>query len=625
VEKRQTKKGKTWKVTCDHYTQQKVTRTTFALDVRVLRQILNIPDVSLKHLTTLTADQARAFVVKNYGVLQVQGPRLQLLEVGKNKHLLALEKLRCQMDDALAEFAEMKKRFTLKKCGFNEYYSLQEGLGVPVGRMNELTAEQIATAVGGIKKRHLRRHAISIVKVVLTHTRKPDLLRDVLIKLDPRAGGTSVIEAFQEHSTWRSDLMDKLRQRHQGRISSSSAYSEKRLKSAMYADCRSLRFIDDNASGMYDIPKTSKGQPVRWFMNNADADMTEQMLLAFGRDVKIQNDRVRSEESAHQSIPLVSNMLYMLKKGVADTFASVNSIQHFTVDRIVGQIPNLRVIADKSVRRTFTDAEVTAMFKEIEDDSRFMLILTILREIGLRNGAISYMRYSCLVDANHIPRHTCRVSEKGNVIREFLTSSNLKTRIAAYVHTLRAEFDDIDADEFYMFGHRDHSSPCTTLLKSLETIAARAKVTINVHPHAFRHTIVGKLIDAGNSIEIVSKFMGHKKVDTTMRHYWIQSAEAISKNIKNPFMATYHNAEEKKDAMDEALELSQRKVETALRIIQVYNTELATFCGETPAALELKDRIFEKIPNLAGLLSMMAESLDGDESVCSSMSQLSSL
>ena len=42
---------------------------------------------------------------------------------------------------------------------------------------------------------------------------------------------------------------------------------------------------------------------------------------------------------------------------------------------------------------------------------------------------------------------------------------------------------------------------------------------INVHPHAFRHTIVGALIDAGNSMDVVSKYMGHANVSTAADNY----------------------------------------------------------------------------------------------------------
>lgn len=60
-----------------------------------------------------------------------------------------------------------------------------------------------------------------------------------------------------------------------------------------------------------------------------------------------------------------------------------------------------------------------------------------------------------------------------------------------------------------------------------------------MHAHAFRHTIVGQLMDAGNSMEVVSKFMGHKSSGVTNRHYWTVSVQELNERMNNPFMGKF--------------------------------------------------------------------------------------
>eukprot|EP00959_Pyramimonas_sp_CCMP1952_P409072 8572793-Pyramimonas_sp.AAC.1 len=75
-----------------------------------------------------------------------------------------------------------------------------------------------------------------------------------------------------------------------------------------------------------------------------------------------------------------------------------------------------------------------------------------------------------------------------------------------------------------------------SLHEGLKAIAFKANVTdVKMHAHAFRHTIVGKLMHAGNPMELVSKFMGHKSVNITSQHYWVPTTQEIHNKLKNPF------------------------------------------------------------------------------------------
>ena len=117
-------------------------------------------------------------------------------------------------------------------------------------------------------------------------------------------------------------------------------------------------------------------------------------------------------------------------------------------------------------------------------------------------------------------------------------------------------------------------------------------------------------------MELVSKFMGHSNTHTTSTNYWLTNVQQLANTMNNPFMASYHTEEAKKEAYVEALEDAQLKIVTSLKIINIYNQELAKYSIEVPDSGELVKRIRTRIPNLANLLDNIARS-EGDASTTS--------
>ena len=225
---------------------------------------------------------------------------------------------------------------------------------------------------------------------------------------------------------------------------------------------------------------------------------------------------------------------------------------------------------------------------------------------------------------DHVPRTTCAVPEKGKVFRHFVTSPNLQKRIIVYVNDLRNRHIIGDPSKFFMFNIHDPKQPASEGLLGtlLNETATKACVPIHVHAHAFRHTLVGKLMQtAGNDLSTVSKFMGHKSSDTTSRYYWLTNVKELADTINNPFMATYHSKAEEKEAYIEENEIQRKKVDVALRIIHSYNTILSECMQEDPQSTVLKKfktRVFEAIPDLEKLLKNIAASIGDSTSTSSS-------
>ena len=174
-------------------------------------------------------------------------------------------------------------------------------------------------------------------------------------------------------------------------------------------------------------------------------------------------------------------------------------------------------------RRTLTEHELQRMREVCKDNPRDTLLLTILCEIGLRRSALANLRYSMICDENGQPRHTCAVPEKMRKVRHFVTSLTLKQSIQSFCHAFFDTRPDYK-DDFYVFHVKDpRTAPAgNTMLTFCKRIAKRAGITqVAVYPHMFRHTIVGMLMEAGNSIDVVSRYMGHGTSIVTGQHYWV--------------------------------------------------------------------------------------------------------
>ena len=118
-----------------------------------------------------------------------------------------------------------------------------------------------------------------------------------------------------------------------------------------------------------------------------------------------------------------------IRKKCPISLGSRNKYLHFKEDRETIEQSNIDTIE-------YTEEEIDAMINVVESDSKDKLLITILREIGLRNSAICNLKFRDIVDDYNCPKHLCRVKEKGNKYREFVTTPNIKKILVTYIHEL---------------------------------------------------------------------------------------------------------------------------------------------------------------------------------------------
>ena len=155
--------------------------------------------------------------------------------------------------------------------------------------------------------------------------------------------------------------------------------------------------------------------------------------------------------------------------------------------------------------------------------------------------------------------------------------------------------------------HAPLSSP--GLGHALKSIANAAGVTeVIVHPHAFRHTIVGQLIDAGNLMEIVSKFMGHAYVSTTATSYWVPNVLELAEKMNNPFTGQFQQRVQETSQMQVQHDLLHRNFLALGKLHHQLRALLRVSAADGVSAAEAEQRYADLVPNEEALLRAILES-----------------
>ena len=290
------------------------------------------------------------------------------------------------------------------------------------------------------------------------------------------------------------------------------------------------------------------------------------------------NTRVKSKVSHHhQALSPISSAIWFLQRlgKICECHEYISSLK---CSIYLNQIENKSELLDWNKRRTYTGEEIDAMLSVVDSDNKDKLLITVLREIGLRNSALCNLRISDIVNEFRQPKHLCRVKEKGNKYREFITSPNIKAILVSYIHEIQDIMDEPDGHDRWVFSRNERLKTKmrpSTLNNVLKRIAAKAGVTdVNVQAHTFRHTLVGNLIDAGNNVETVSKFIGHRSVDTTITYYWLKNIEDLSKEIINPFNRIYESEQEHQQEIDDEVSILNKKIDACFQIIGLMQSEI---------------------------------------------------
>lgn len=186
----------------------------------------------------------------------------------------------------------------------------------------------------------------------------------------------------------------------------------------------------------------------------------------------------------------------------------------------------------------------TIKHQETERDFLTSIELEIIR------SACKTLRERALV--NFLYSTACRVSETCDMLISDVDFESQTVTIrhgkgdkfrksylnASAIISLKAYLDSRNDDSPYLFVRNRNYLTGTLQLKpkaielEISKILSRTSISKNIVPHSFRHTAATSALQHGMPVDQVQKFLGHSKIDTTLRYARTSDDDIKSSHIK---------------------------------------------------------------------------------------------
>lgn len=357
---------------------------------------------------------------------------------------------------------------------------------------------------------------------------------------------------------WHESLCEEMRDFAEHNVAR-TAYPRSLLKMTMVNFRRLLALLERYAA------ETNFQSLEKFFAEATVADVRLSLQFA-ARQCTVRNDRVKNARQGHHARRFVESAVRWIRL-LRHRWGCAGALDQLTVMDILRGVPNRRIPADPTVRRIYTNEEQEKM-QAMALGPAEALMITLLTHVGLRAGAIANMKYETLLNPDHSPRLVCKILEKGRQTRIFHPPDVVRTRARILSDYLRTQHDEDALRGCYLLNLRNIRQPLSvhTVERVVQAIGERAGVEgVRVLPHSFRHTLVTKLLKVGNSLDTVSKWIGHADVSTTASFYWLPNTSDLS--MIDPFSSSSTSTREH---TPEDLSLLQTKLRACRAVIDTY-------------------------------------------------------
>ncbi len=395
--------------------------------------------------------------------------------------------------------------------------------------------QEIYTQLQDILKGVNMGRKIPICASILNSLNKQDLADELLQyfidkKLPP-------FEIFRTETKWKTELVNELFPIITKRVEINSSYPETRINGAMNRIISYLRLFEKYIQEQLQTP--THFDSLQWFFGTCTLELLSEAFVFIGENyIEPLNHLVRSKISLHHAADFVKVMVplfreyiphYFMCKGELSLLKTVTLLQHITDKR---ERP-------VETRRSFFASELDKLLEYVKNDSKWTLIFLILKEVGLRAGAIGTLRIKNVVSPTGSFFDEITHLEKNRRTRTFIVSKLLKESFKGYCKFRHIDYAK-DRD-MYLFTNEKNENRLSkaAICVKLKDIALKCGIAgMHVHPHAFRHTIVNNLMACGNKLENVSKYMGHSSISTTETYYWTTELRNIVPTMNIPWLVT---------------------------------------------------------------------------------------
>ena len=125
--------------------------------------------------------------------------------------------------------------------------------------------------------------------------------------------------------------------------------------------------------------------------------------------------------------------------------------------------------------------------------------------------------------------HTVRIRHgKGDKARTTFLNAKSEVSLRAYLDTR----DDTCEALFVSIRRPHHRLTSKAVQDEIKKIVSRCNLSVHVTPHIFRHTAASMALQRGMPIDQVQKFLGHAKIETTLRYAKILNFDVRQSHAK---------------------------------------------------------------------------------------------
>lgn len=206
-------------------------------------------------------------------------------------------------------------------------------------------------------------------------------------------------------------------------------------------------------------------------------------------------------------------------KGFRETFSSFFGWLHREGLLRLNPCANMGPIKCKQeVRKPYSEIDL-ALLKESCITQRDKAMISLLLSTGCRVGEV------CGLNRSDIDLQTleCTVLGKGNKERVVYIDSVTAMHLKLYLDSRK---NNEEALFLNRYGNRIHAGGIQKRLRKLAGIVG----VQDVYPHRFRRTLATYLINHGMPIQEVASLLGHERIETTMKYYYLDK-----RTVKNSY------------------------------------------------------------------------------------------
>ena len=567
----------------------------------------------------ITQQEARNFVLIAAGRSGRQGicistANFAVLALTGYQHDMSRLRADCEKTIAINEdFLRLRNIVATRekqKPIFSDYHKLLERSGLDdIRNTKDMTARQIVDLIASADIAKVATNAYLTITVFLTaiaevHTNSR-ITEAVLQLLPARCLYRKNFDTLCK-DPWTKVLAETALE-YECRASTRRTHDIARLRGGLQKSItRFLRFLASHAREQYASRTPQPENALKEFFETAEIEAWRIAIIAFGSEI-VPAPKSKLVNCTHQASKGLTNILRLCNGGFKE-FIKCQTVGLIKLKELVNRIPSLTVPGDPSKRRTLNEEEYEKMLSKCTTIFE-RILMVILHEVAPRTFALDHTTVEMFFDAKGNVRDEIFVPEKAKTYRGMQSSELMKSVFKEYFHEVYKK-THVGLESYakaFLFNLSAHDVPVRKghIYNIIKRLARAAEIKdVTVYPHMFRHTIIVRIVEMGNSIDDASKFIGHKGVAVTDGRYNVATVQQVYNRIKNvSFLPGYKPKVDVTPEEEHAALQYERDSNDALRRILLKTFEAIGDGIERGTSLaETQRRIFSSLPDLEATL-----------------------